>query len=71
MNISEALRPLLLTLQDLAEPIAYAYMIKGFMKLMSGDEHEGFKTIKFAASGYIGIQWIPYIFQIIKGIKLG
>jgi len=70
-GLSEGLKPLLLLLQDLAEPVSYAYMIKGFMKLMSGDEHEGYKTIKFAASGYLGIQFIPQIFKILKTINLG
>jgi hypothetical protein len=43
-------------------------MIKGFMKIMAGDEHEGMKTIKYSIGGYIGIQWIPSIFNLIKGI---
>lgn len=70
-SVSVALKPLLKTLQDLAEPVAYGFMIKGFMQVMSGNEHDGFKTIKHSIGGFVGIQWIPYIFSIIKGIKLG
>ncbi len=70
-NVSESLRPLLRVLQDLAEPISYGFMIKGFMQIMSGDEHQGYKTIKLAISGFVGIQWIPYIYKIIKTVKLG
>jgi hypothetical protein len=68
-SISKGLQPLIDVLKDLAEPVSYGFMIKGFMKVMSGDEHEGMKIVKYSAGGFIGIQWIPYIFSIIKGIR--
>lgn len=68
-SISKGLQPLIDILKDLAEPISYGFMIKGFLKIMAGEENEGLKTIKGAIGGYIGIQWIPMIFRIIKGIK--
>jgi hypothetical protein len=58
-------------IKDLAEPVAYGFMIKGFMKIMTGDDHEGWKTIKYSIGGYIGIQWIPSIFNLLKSIKIG
>lgn len=67
-SVSESMQPIINVLKDLAEPVAYGFMIKGFMKIMAGDEHDGIKTIKFAAGGYVGIQWIPYIFKLIKGV---
>lgn len=67
-TISEGLQPLVDVLKDLAEPISYGFMVKGFLKIMAGEEHEGIKTIKEAIGGFIGIQWIPQIFKIIKGI---
>ncbi len=69
-TISEGLQPLVDVLKDLAEPISYGFMVKGFLKIMAGEEHEGLKTIKGAIGGFIGIQWIPQIFKIIKGIGL-
>lgn len=68
-SISSSVQPIINVLKDLAEPVAYGFMIKGFMKIMAGDEHEGMKTIKYAIGGYIGIQWIPSIFGLIKSIK--
>lgn len=68
-SVTQSLQPLVDILKDLAEPVSYGFMIKGFMKIMAGEEHEGMKTIKGAIGGYIGIQWIPYIFNIIKNIK--
>lgn len=68
-TVTQSLQPLVDVLKDLAEPVSYGFMIKGFMKIMAGEEHEGMKVIKGAIGGYIGIQWIPYIFNIIKNIK--
>lgn len=68
-SVTASLQPLIDVLKDLAEPVSYGFMVKGFMKIMAGEEHEGMKTIKGAIGGFIGIQWIPYIFNIIKGIK--
>lgn len=68
--ISESVQPIVDILKDLAEPVAYGFMIKGFLSLMAGNEHEGKKTIKYAISGYLGIQLIPKIFNIIKNLQL-
>lgn len=68
-SISQGVQPIIDILKDLAEPVAYGFMIKGFMKIMAGDENEGFKTIKYSVGGYLGIQWIPMIFNTIKSIK--
>lgn len=67
--ISSALQPLINVLQDLAEPVSYGFMVKGFLQIMSGDEHAGQKTIKSAIGGYLGIQFIPRIFAIIRSVK--
>ena len=59
--IANGVQPLLDVLKDLAEPFSYAFM---------GNEHEGKKTIKYAIGGYIGIQFIPQIFSLIKSLKI-
>lgn len=68
-TITQGVQPIIDVLKDLAEPVAYAFMVKGFLKLMSGAETEGLKTIKYAVGGYIGIQWIPEVFKIIRGLS--
>jgi hypothetical protein len=68
-TIAQSLSPLIDVIKDLAEPISYGFMIKGFMSVMGGDEQKGFKTIKSAIGGFVGIQFIPQIFAILKGIK--
>lgn len=68
--INDALKPLINVLQDLAEPVSYGFMVKGFLQIMAGDDHAGQKTIKSAIGGFLGIQFIPKIFAIIRGVKI-
>lgn len=68
-TIAQSVQPIIDVLKDLAEPVAYGFMIKGFLSMMAGNENDGKKTIKYAVGGYLGIQWIPMIFNVIKGIK--
>lgn len=68
-TIAQSVQPIIDTLKDLAEPVSYGFMIKGFLSMMAGNENEGKKTIKYAIGGYLGIQWIPVIFNVIKAIK--
>lgn len=68
--INDALKPLINVLQDLAEPVSYGFMVKGFLQIMSGDDHAGQKTIKSAIGGFLGIQFIPRIFAVIKNIRM-
>lgn len=68
---SVAVQPLIDILVDLAEPVSYGFMVKGFLQWMAGKENEGKKTIKASSAGYLGVQFIPQIFKIIKTINLG
>jgi hypothetical protein len=70
-NVKQAMKPIITTLQDLAEPITYAFMIFGGLKYASGHSAEGGKIIKNAIGGYVLIQWIPWIFSIIKQVGKG
>lgn len=65
---SAAFKPIIETLQDLAEPVSYGFMIKGFLQVVAGEGEKGKKTIKDAIAGYIGIQWMPWIFGLVKSI---
>jgi hypothetical protein len=69
-SISEGVQPLIEVLKDLAEPVSYGFMVKGFLSIMAGNEHEGKKTIKYAMGGFMGIQLIPKLFGIIKSLPL-
>lgn len=64
-DLSNAFDPLIETLKSLAKPAAIGFMIKGGLEVISGNEHKGKKTMKHAVQGFVGIQWIPVIFDII------
>lgn len=66
--VSKQVQPIVDVLKDLAEPVAYAFMIYGGLKIASGQSSAGKQTIRDAVSGYILIQWVPWIFSIIKSI---
>lgn len=69
-NIADSVQPLINVLIDLAEPVSYGFMVKGFFEMMGGSDATGKKTIKHAVAGYLGIRFIPQIFKVIKGINL-
>lgn len=68
-QITEAFDPLISALQDLAEPLAYGIGIKGFMQRMTCKESQGNNTLKNAAYGYLGIQFLPSLCDLIGKIK--
>lgn len=68
--ISSGIQPIIEVLKDLAEPVAYGFMVKGFLQIMAGTEHEGKKTIKYSLGGFLGIQLIPKFFELIKNLPL-
>lgn len=69
-GISSAVQPLINVLIDAAEPVSYGFMVKGFLQWMSGAENDGKKAIKSSLAGFLGIQFIPQIFKIIRTIKI-
>ena len=71
VNVTQAMQPLINALKDMAEPVSYAFMIYGGIKYISGHSAEGQKILKSAIGGYILIQWIPWIFDMIRKIGVG
>ena len=67
-SISTKLKPIIALLQDLVEPVAYCFMIYGGLKIISGHKSTGLDIIKDAAAGYVLVQWIPWLFDIIRTI---
>jgi len=68
--ISDAFDPLISTLQDLAEPFSFGFALKGVFMKMQGKENDGNKTMKNAMYGYLTVQFLPQIYDLLKLIKL-
>ena len=67
-SISAKLHPVIALLQDLVEPVSYCFMIYGGLKIISGNKSRGLEILKDAAAGYVLVQWIPWLFDIIRSI---
>lgn len=52
-------------LQRIAEPVAYGFCIKGILEKMSGQQNVGDKHIKDSIKGYVMIQILPFVFDLI------
>lgn len=56
-------------LQKVAKPVAYGFCMKGILEKISGKEHEGSKHMKEAVKGYITVQLLPVLFDIVDFFK--
>lgn len=57
---------LVMALQKIAEPTAYGFCVKGILEKMSGQDNVGSKHMKEALKGYVTIQVLPMIFDMIN-----
>lgn len=53
-------------LQRLAYPVSYGFALKGILEKMSGNEQVGSKHLKEALKGYVIIQVLPMLFDVIN-----
>lgn len=67
-DVGKAFQPIINTIKELADPIAYGFVIKGFIEIIAGKAEAGKKTISGAIAGYIGVQWLPWLFGLVKNI---
>ena len=56
-------------LQKVAKPVSYGFCMKGVLEKISGKEHEGSKHMKEAVKGYITVQLLPVLFDIVDFFK--
>lgn len=64
-RIMDAFDPLINLIQGLAYPVAFIMLVLGCLLLMLGQKHKGINVLKWAVIGYIAIQFIPGIMQIL------
>ncbi len=67
-EIKQKFQPIIRVIQDIAEPISYGMMMYGFIKMAMGGVGEGKKMIGNAVKGYVGVQMVPWVFDIIRDI---
>lgn len=58
--------PLIELLAGLGYPITYGMLITGFIMVIMGKKSKGIDIIKWACIGYIGLQFVPFILNILE-----
>lgn len=69
-SIMTGLAPLIKLIGDIAEPVTYGYMVKGFLKFTQGKEEEAKKTLINAGTGFLGCKFTPQVINFLGNIKL-
>lgn len=69
-SIMVGLAPLIKLIGDIAEPVTYGYMVKGFLKFTQGKEEEAKKTLVNAGTGFLGCKFTPQVIKFLGDIKL-
>lgn len=64
-KIIHAFDPLIELCQACAYPVAFVGMSAGFLLIMLGQKSKGLAIVKYAAIGYIGMQFVPGIMKIL------
>jgi hypothetical protein len=66
-QISNAFDPVKQLLIDVADPLCYVMFVWGCIECIVGRAASGLNRMKYAAIGYIAINWIPVVMAVIRG----
>lgn len=64
-RIIHAFDPIVQVVQGLSYPVGFIMITAGFLVIMTGNKQKGIHIIKWAALGYIGMQFAPAIMTIL------
>lgn len=63
--IMKAFDPIVDLLQGVSYPVCFIMLSGGFLLIMMGQGHRGMRMIKWAAIGYVGLQFAPALMEIL------
>jgi hypothetical protein len=64
-KIIQACQPIIQLIQGISYPVGFIMITAGFLVMMTGNRQKGLNMIKWAAIGYIGMQFAPAIMAIL------
>ncbi|EMT54694.1 hypothetical protein I532_03780 [Brevibacillus borstelensis AK1] len=67
-RIIRAFDPLIEVAQGVSYPVAFLMICGGFLLIMVGQRSKGLAFLKWAAIGYVGMQFAPAIMQILVSV---
>ena len=65
-SLTGAFEPVKKLLIDIADPLCYVMFVWGCIESIVGRPASGLNRMKYAAIGYIGINWIPVVMSAIR-----
>ncbi|GLG01193.1 hypothetical protein Alches_12320 [Alicyclobacillus hesperidum subsp. aegles] len=66
--MTHAFQPVIAVIQGLAYPISFISMAGGMLLISVGQRHRGISMIKWAAIGYLGMQLLPGIMDLVAQV---
>jgi hypothetical protein len=67
-ELSSAFIPIKELLIDVADPLCYVMFVWGCIECIVGRPASGMDRMKYATIGFIAINWIPVIMNVIRGV---
>jgi hypothetical protein len=67
-KVVRAFDPIIALTQAVAYPLCYCAMAVGICLMIVGQKHTGVKTIKWAAVGFLMMQWLPGVMNILMEV---
>jgi hypothetical protein len=64
-KIISAFNPIIQLIQGLSYPVGFIMITAGFLVMMTGNRQKGLNMIKWAAIGYVGMQFAPAVMTIL------
>lgn len=68
LKIKESTNPIIELLASLGYPVTYSMFIVGMIMIITGKKSKGLDVIKWAAIGYIGLQFVPFFLGVLEEI---
>jgi len=67
-TIRKTTNPIIELLASLGYPVTYSMFIIGMIMIITGKKSKGLDIIKWAAIGYIGLQFVPFFLGLLEQI---
>lgn len=67
-KMQEGLNPLIELLAGLGYPLTYGMLSIGMIMIITGKKSKGLEIMKWAAIGYIGLQFVPFLLNLLLEI---
>ncbi|MFA6071500.1 MAG: hypothetical protein WC810_23225 [Janthinobacterium sp.] len=68
-RVAKASQPIKDMLLGIADPVCYIVFVWGLLETMLGKGTSGLTRMKYAALGYMGMNWLPLVMELLRNAK--